>query len=125
VNEELQKKLGEILNAAQSAGKEAFLFTKEQVPDILQQLLMWKLAQAIFFLVIAAGLAVAAYRFYLVFMKGLEDREEGLLALGLFGGIPAAAASLIMGIINAQTAIQIWVAPKVYLLEYAANLIKK
>lgn len=117
----LEEKLVEVINQAQKAGAEAFLFTKEQAPDIINQLLIWNFWRGILvglFCFIILSLMAAVYVFDL---KRNNYRTDGFgefvfLMLGFF--------PTLVGICNIGSAIKIYLAPKVYLLEYAANLIK-
>lgn len=126
MNEELQKKLVELINGAQAAGTEAFLFTKEQVPDVIQQLLRWKFAEAVILVLIS--LAVVVFCIYAGRLAWKADGEkymdDGHCFVFSVSAIVGSILSFI-GMLNLMTAVQIWLAPKVYLLEYAASLIKK
>lgn len=126
MNEELQKKLVELINGAQKAGTEAFLFTKEQVPDVIQQLLRWKFAEALS--VAAFCLALITLCFWVARWaweaEGKSYMDEGH-AFCFMLSLLTSLISIIFLWVNALTALQIYIAPKVYLLEYAATLIKK
>lgn len=129
MNEELQKKLVELINGAQKAGTEAFLFTKEQVPDVIQQLLVWKLTQGLLqgILGLIALTLVGVFLFKIWFPDVKKD-FEGNPGIQIGGGVAALVIS-IFGFVGAiegfSVALKIWLAPKIFLIEYAATLIKK
>jgi hypothetical protein len=55
------------------------------------------------------------------------DENAGALPFAIVGcvtGVISIIAMLVGGIGNLSTVIQIWIAPKIYLIEYAASLAK-
>jgi hypothetical protein len=109
-----------------SAVKSGAAWIQGQIPDILTQFLHWQLAKNVVTLVlwIIYGIVV-----YLVikskWIKAFDDVSEGFstVVLGIAGGILT-----IYGVFHVIDAImnivQIAIAPKVYLLEYAASLVR-
>lgn len=139
MNEELQNQLTSMISKLQDVGVEAFMFGKEQIPDVISQLLTFHLVEAlvmsvIYFLVgfvlpvIVGKMFWAYYRKALAEYKAKERRHPkddpdglgfwfipiGLLFLFLFGFVG-----------NLTLALKIWLAPKVYVLEYLATLGKE
>jgi hypothetical protein len=128
MNEELQKKLVEIINGAQKVGKEAFIFTKEQVPDVIQQLLMWKFAQSLTVIIFSLIVFEFGRRVFFWASRAITKEKYGgeeYHFLGGFFAVVVMGASIVVIFSSTQNALQIWIAPKVYLLEYAAQLISK
>lgn len=143
MNEELQKALTDILNSGMDAAAQAKDFVLSELPDVVKQLLAWKLAENLFYsaigvIVIVTIVLVMAKiirirpksweetsNFAWICYKGL--REIDISAPGLmffvFGGI-GLLFSTIATLSSLSEALQIWLAPKVYLIEYTANLAK-
>ena len=53
-----------------------------------------------------------------------EYGPDGPMAMAVFVGILPCAVGILMFCINIFTVVQIWVAPKVYLIEYIVKLVK-
>jgi len=104
-----------------------------QLPDVVQQLLMWHMA-------LGAVKAVAAVIFAVLLVlvdfwlfthtrriakeeDSLEISVLGWGLMGCFARVPA-WAFLVLGMWN-LTWLQIWIAPKIFLIEYAARMVTK
>lgn len=128
MNEETEKLLNEALAGAINAVKTTGNFVVEQAPDLIRQLLLyntvmlsaWVLLGIV--VLIATGLIVRkAWKFE----KTLSYPDQGAgIAVGvvtfLVGGV--VGCSLVFGHISEL--IKIVLAPKIWLLEYAASLVK-
>lgn len=112
-----------IVESKQSIGK-AVDWAMTQVPDICEQYLRIELikscATAIYF--ILAGIALYKAGHY-CFRQAKKTKEEGLYVAGVFAFIFGALASIPF-FAYAMNAATIYFAPKVYLVEFAAKLIK-
>jgi len=109
-------------------------FGKEQIPDIIHQLLTWKLCANIFVLII--GITTAGVMLYLSKLESRKEKEarakcswsgdgdghELLKVLTLVVGI-AMMFFFVLG--YGLNILQILIAPKVYLLDYLRALITK
>lgn len=106
-------------------------FAVEQLPDVVQQFLQWKFyehltyfAIAMFIFVIWIILDIVMFKLAMKESIKISDNTVIWLGWGIFG---CAARSVplisILHFINIKW-LQIMIAPKVYLLEYAANLVK-
>lgn len=151
MNEQLQAALAEILGKANAGIDAGASFLQAQLPDVIQQLLMWKLAQAALgstFLVVAFITAIVggrwAVRIITEYLRGealwlghsgeLERKgQEMVIRYGprfwvAWPTLMVSAIAVIVAVFEAPknigTALQIWLAPKVYLIEYAASLAK-
>lgn len=142
MNEELQQALIEVITAFANSVGGAADFAIAQAPEVVQQFLVWKLVAAVIGLLgcvlmvlVPAFVARHAYQLRpekngkpnwawdIVSYNG-EPSESGIIAaVWIFGGV-SSVIGLVFSCINAATALQVWLAPKVYLLEYAANLVK-
>ena len=120
MTEELQGALTEILNGVLTAKD----FMLAELPEVVQQLLLWKFwIHFIYFIVclicviISGIIAVKVSKFF----KESGDEIGTFIAPFL---VTCAAGFPLMGAIFNLTWLQIWLAPKVYLIEYAASLAK-
>lgn len=122
MNEELQKALVDILNSVLAAKD----FLVAEVPDVIQQLLLWKAAYSAismlgFFALVS--LIIWINKKQIEYIKKQDYWE--------LGDHPEVMANLfqIFWIIPLSTLwsldwLMIWIAPKIFLLEYAAQLAK-
>jgi len=118
MNEELQKALGELLGKANDGIDAANGFLASELPEVIQQLLMWHGCRSIFYAIILCVASVFIYRKTRDLCVGDDLERAALKSVGycLFIFFSIAAVSDLMN------AIQIWIAPKVWLIEYAAKL---
>lgn len=121
----MQDALVSIIQKTQQGIDASVSFLSEQIPDVIQQLLMWKLVEG---LVIGGMLLLAslvAGKYFIKLWKYLVDEsgEELLAPLTIFG-IPTIFGLFISSLCWLKVPLQVYVAPKVYLIEYAASLVK-
>ena len=153
MNDVLQKSLAEIITQA-SAGMSAGIgFLKEEIPDVVQQFLLWKMSWAV--VVFIASLAVAITAAMIVkkclnaarqadieYMTAVDDEVSGRYKAKLqvaedrknFWGFPGAFLIIVLTVVGIcflfiaffqlHPIFQIWLAPKIYLIEYAATILK-
>ena len=101
-------------------------FLVGEIPEVLEQLLMWKAAESVMWCLLGAvfvGFGMYVCRYF----WGVSEREpeEELKPLWLIIMAFAALATAVAGSATINlTALQIYLAPKVYLLEYAAEVVK-
>jgi hypothetical protein len=127
MNEELQQALAELINKSVSVGESAIAFTQEQLPEVIQQLLIWKGAESALATVVGIAIAIFIARTPSKLIAiDWDDYNNGTKqAFGVARGVVAASAGLVLVIECGMPAwLQIWLAPKVYLIEYAASLAK-
>lgn len=125
MNEELQQALAEMITSSVAVAGDALAFTKEQLPEVVQQLLVWKMTLSIVWFSIGLLFLIASV--VLLYKSNLmdsnieydDDINVGVAAISsvlVCIGIPSVVCNLAW--------LQIWLAPKVYLIEYAANLVR-
>ena len=130
MNEQLQKVLADIITRVTSGADAAIQFGKEQIPEVLKQLLVWNFTYSLLIWVLSLSIIVG----YLLWMSikwkwwmhnkaTTSISTDNLYSIITFIWSILAFISLIMFFSNLDW-LKIWVAPKLYLLEYAASLIK-
>ena len=125
MNEQLQVAMTEILTKTVKNVGTATDFLLTETPEVIQQLLSWKMAESICITVLSILWAIfvctAVFKLFNHLRKKLEDPYDPEMAyfsfVGLFLLVPSFASANIDWL-------QIWIAPKVYLIEYTAALIK-
>lgn len=123
MNEQLQAQLSTILEMLEKSSTTAMQFGAEQIPLILQELLLWKFAVSL--LAFIACLSAILIPLLLLFSKRYRslfwDNDLGVtepwIAFYMFIILP------FIGILDNLDWLQIWLAPRVYLLEYVTNLL--
>ena len=129
MDEEVLNKANEMILNIISGLETAGEFVVTEAPVIVQQLLSWHMIKAIaslslWFVIIATVASIATF----LIRKGIKDENEEFflpgLVLGAVGGVIGVVSIFESAIPNLFTVLQIWVAPDLYLLEYAAELIK-
>jgi len=149
MNEELQKALAEIIIGALETAEQTKAFVLAEMPDVVQQLLAWKMAQSLIISVLWVGVFAGAITF--VWWKFAPRPKQKLI--DRLATLPENGCSrdrateqfnednterwiacLTVTVFCTPIAVavfctnldwlQIWLAPKVYLIEYAASLVK-
>jgi len=130
MNEELQKALASLLGKANDGIDTASDFLVAELPDVIQQLLMWHgIYSFILFMISTVGFTIATTLTLKVLLNigttdhwGANKRNSDVSAIG---GV-ALIVSFFLFVMTAFTLnitwLQIWIAPKVWLIEYAAKL---
>lgn len=130
MNEELQKTLADIINRVTTGADAAIQFGKEQIPDVLKQLLIWNFAYnfaiSVMALLIIIGYAwfmLTKYRWWILNKKTTPTEVDNVYCtVTIIWSI--LAVIMLFVFFSHSDWLKIWVAPKLYLLEYAADLVK-
>lgn len=127
MNTELQQAVTQLVNKALSGADAGVDFLNQQLPDYILQLLLWHgVHYFILFLIGTIGVIAAVTADIRVFEYYKEkDSDEFVVMYFVFGSVIRILvwAVLIDMCLN-LTWLQVWLAPKVWLVEYAANLVK-
>jgi len=141
VNDNLQNTLNEILAALAKAAEQAGAVAQEQLPLLVQEYLRWGFVEALVTVLllavlfcVAVTLAVRAHRWggkacgcgqafkpngHTNYYCNDPGPCIGVILLGV------AAAACCVGLFNhGSTALQIWIAPRVYLLERVSEMVR-
>mgnify|MGYP003451954080 FL=1 len=125
---ETDQQLAEILKKGLEAAEKTGNFVVEQAPDLIQQLIVWKTCEYIFLIIISIAFMFSLYKWYKSAMKRYDDFDGFYIKTEFFiYCIYAIVVILIFGIglFNSFfNLLQILLAPKIWLIEYATNLIK-
>lgn len=128
MNETLQKAVALMIEKAVAGVDTATSFLTAEVPDVIHQLVLWHMAKNAA-IVITCLFILSAFAWALLKMYRWEKKKEyrGDLpvteALGVFGGT-GSVFSLFHLFDSSITLLKLWIAPKVWLLEYAGSLLK-
>jgi len=135
MNEQLQSALVSIIEKATTGIDAGVSFLSSEMPDVISQLIMWKMSYYSFYFVLGVILIITSILISKSMIKGRKNKDEsiwwdgryGMSEGGIFAAIVCAVAfslGLIMAILNLTRIMQISIAPKIWLLEYAASLVK-
>ncbi len=111
--------LAQTVEMARNGLIKASAVVQSQIPSIVHQLLKWEVTISILSLVIFPIILVVCIRAYRALTKEDPFPSAVLTASCLAGGI----ISLIVTILSLLNLLEIWIAPKVYLINYLRNLI--
>lgn len=105
-------------------------FVLEQAPDIMRQVLAWQAAEAAIYLATAIVLFALLPRTYRAAKKGWSEQYDSSGESGVMA-VCASTAILVMGFVavlcaheSIFTLVKIHYAPKVFLIEYFARLVR-
>lgn len=125
MNEQLQKALTTLLDKSLNAVD----FMVAELPEVIQQLLLWKMWE--YLICNAAGIIlmivviVACIKGTKAILKSKEKSDYGMEEMFF---IPMSIGAVVFSIMSCSLVnivwLQILIAPKVYLIEYAASLAK-
>ena len=130
MNEEMQSALVKFINQSLDVFNQGVGFMSEQIPDVVQQLLAWKFTSSllgfIFFCLCCLIWAYANYR-QIKWWGGKNEYGKTRITSDfgpfvIFNVLQALFITLIPN--NLFDWLKIWIAPKVWLIEYAASLVK-
>lgn len=119
MNDKLSEALAELISLSVSGVE----FLVSEIPDVLHQLLIWKATISAISMLCWVFLCIAIYKFnrwQIKFLIKNKQLGEPYLAVNMFQGfliIP------LIGLFDLNF-LKIWIAPKVFLIEYAAQMVK-
>jgi hypothetical protein len=129
MNEKLQEALAEIITGAIESVSAAKGFILSEAPDVVRQLLAWEASICTFavvmgFVAILAGVCLSCFFTRLRGKVGTSDAREGCLVGAIVAPIALCGAGSAVAITHAVYLIKVLVAPKLFLIEYASDLLK-
>lgn len=130
MNDELQKALAAILQKTTAAATAGVDFLSEQLPDVVRQLLVWHAVKSavfcVLYLVLMAACIQAARRAWQAWMTFAYSEHNSGKELRFLGLVVAVLGVLFWAFSAADSLewLQILLAPKLYLVEYTAAILK-
>jgi len=106
----------DMVNKAAELGSAAV----DEIPLVVQELLTWKMVESIFHTLVSFIILYFAVRLSKYLYKNADRLEELCIPIGV-GNVVMYTVSI--GFFSLDW-LKIWLAPRVYLLEYAASLMK-
>lgn len=135
MNEQLQQALTDLINKSMSGVDAATGFLAAEIPDVVSQLLMWHGVYS--FMTMILGVSLLATTTLLLwkysgaieidgkYVFSLTHDNEGRISIhAMLTGMVAFSLYIGSGSLINLTWLKIWIAPKVWLLEYAASFAK-
>jgi len=132
-NNILKEALANILKKATVGIEKGVDFLNAEIPEVAEQILKWHMWESILinsiFLIIAVLVYIFAYTLYKIGVDRNKVVKDGVISHGAdwylasFAFIIVASIILLSVILN-LTWLKILIAPKLYLIEYAAELLK-
>lgn len=137
MNEQLQQSLVKIITQATESIDASVSFLSGQLPDVIGQLLQWRLLSASLTLVLSLTVMVIVILIVKKVMNKPEPNKsncfwwwhssrhevELLAVVVVCLSLVASAIAVINFIISLYEMLQIMIAPKIYLIEYASSLV--
>ena len=137
MNEQLATAITALINQSLELFNQGASFLSQEIPDVVHQLLIWKLTQSLIYTVgavigtaICIGLWIWVLKICIKMHR--KEKESSYHYDGFIPWFPFCIGTalyivfyllFIYPYIN-LTWLQIWIAPKLYLIEYAATLLK-
>ena len=135
MNEQLQLAVSTLIQTSLNAIDKGTTFLSNQIPEVIQQLLLWKAIAS--FIEFSSGIfliggifawLIYQYKYWTTEIEDtyiskklrIEEDRGALSILNLFLIIPLLYGSSCINLIW----LQIWIAPKLYLIEYAKDFLK-
>ena len=123
MNDELQSKLVEVLTGISEGVSQAKDFAIEQLPDVAQQYIMFGMVWETSLLALyATFIALIAFGLWKLWRSDAADVETVAFST-IFGG-GTLILLLIAFVIQLKPVLLVWFAPKLYLLQGIAGLVK-
>ena len=122
---ELEKVLVDSIQKTQEGIGMAVDFAVDQAPDVIQQMLYWHATSSFLSMLLSIIVLCISIKLFLKanHEKWYVDDEDSWLSVCI-GGAAASFISVIV-ICNNMDWLQILIAPKLWLIEYAASLVNK
>ncbi|EOH1137952.1 hypothetical protein ACR2RY_001719 [Salmonella enterica] len=128
MEEQANKILVELLQKAVGGIDAAMSFSQAQIPDVVHQLLIWNSASSflyqLFVILLISGYFLSVKKLNSIALNESNSPEKSGLAVVGIGAGGIISLAFFVSFFFYFDWLKIWLAPKLYLLEYAASLIK-
>lgn len=116
----LDNALATMITQSVEATGDAIAWTKGQIPEVIEQLLRWKMFSSFMWFAVWLTILVLIWISAYKFNKRAASADKGFSYFIAF----LLSTFFVPALFLSTDWLYIWIAPKVYLLEYAASLIK-
>lgn len=137
MNEQLQEQLAELvkflIESAQSVGAAGTDLALQEAPHVIREILIWAIVYNMVWVTVLASLSGACFYLSFRLRRALKEedvapysrmrteRQDALWFLGKWGTPLLGGFFALMTVIPLSGALQAWLTPRLYLLEYAAS----
>jgi hypothetical protein len=125
------KQLPELLEYIGNICKDSTDFVLAQAPEVVQQLILLKRVECSIFLCLSVSMVTlltwGAQHSIQKLREAHDEQDDGPIILWIIatvGTVFGAGVLTLVTIDHISDTLTVWLAPKVYILEYAANLLK-
>lgn len=129
VSDQLKEKSSELLvkmiDFSIQSASDVVEFSKQQIPQVIHELLMWRATNAGIWMLVGILVLIGMWKTFKAINKCVKDTGDDDNYIMHIGTAMLAIIGLGFFLPNLLELLQILVAPKVYLIEYSADLIKK
>lgn len=128
MNEQLQQAVQKLIDKGLSGIDSSIDFLQQEIPDFVMQLLMWhgvyNFLMMVFSILTIVAWVLAERKLYHK-LSGMElTTPDWIIGYGLLGSLVRALPfGFVLSNFNLEW-LKIWLAPKVWLVEYSASLVK-
>ena len=129
MNEELHTRLIKYLDYLETVGKKGAEFVQDQAPETVRQFLLWQIASDAFLALVCIIICAVVYvgirkasAYLMSTAQNPNEIENAYICAGV--GFCVSLVSLGIGIHYIYDALKVWIAPNVFLIEKAAELVK-
>jgi len=123
-NKILEQALVDMLNKVTAGVEKGVDFLSAELPDVINQLLMWKMTESLFYTVVGVVSSILIYPLVKTAYKRFVRDCETDFAVGMISSFATFPLFIIAIETINLTWLQILIAPKIYLIEYASQLLK-
>lgn len=127
MDNELKGRLIKWLDTVEGSIADAVDFGKEQAPQVIEELITYTIAIRSFYCIVSILLVFVPVVLVARAFKGREDETvfevcDDNFPLIMFGGMSATFGAIVF-CANVTTLLKAWIAPRVFVLEYIAELV--
>ncbi len=130
--EQLDKSGADAIKTAQEYGTQIVEFVKEQAPELIEEIILFKRVEYSLYMCIGIVLGIISYKLtrmappILKKYAPYDELHEFCTAFAIIVSIIfTSIAGCITMSINLTTLCQVWFAPRLYLLEYFSDLVSR
>ena len=123
----LKQALADTINKLTNGVEKGIDFFNAQMPEVIEQLLIWKIWESAMQCIVGFLILFACWKLPSMVWKKYkfpEWNEEKQLVVIMIGSLGLIFAGIAVSILINFKWLQILIAPKIYLIEYAAELLK-